>query len=96
MLDYDDYNARHPLEYQQMVIEELVAHSGYDPVLGQRLADSFNNMYLFRPDTREPQQLKGTLMSGHRATTFINSVLNYAYASGVPSTQGHGVDARGG
>nr|BAU79524.1 RNA dependent RNA polymerase [Diatom colony associated virus-Like RNA Segment 4] len=86
MLDYDDMNARHSLGVMKMVFEELVLHTKYDPVLGQRLVDSFDEWWIKSPEDGELVKIAGTLMSGHRATTFINSVLNYAYIRVASST----------
>jgi hypothetical protein len=78
MLDYDDFNSRHRLEYMQMVIEELVNHVDYPQDLAAKLISSISNQHLL-VDGEEVGVLKGTLMSGHRCTTFFNTVLNEAY-----------------
>lgn len=87
MLDYSDFNSQHSLRAQQVVIEELLKHIGQsDNKFGRRLVDSFDNMHLY---------LKGeylgragsTLMSGHRGTSFINSVLNAAYVRAAVGRQ---------
>lgn len=77
MMDYDDFNSQHSLLAQAIVIDEAVKESGYDPVLGKKLVNSFYNQYIVIDGSA--QKSEGTLMSGHRATTFINSVLNLAY-----------------
>nr|UXL82821.1 RNA-dependent RNA polymerase [Conidiobolus chlamydosporus totivirus 3] len=78
MMDYDDFNSQHTLHSQQVVIDELVKVTGYDPEMGARLVKSFESMTIYHRG-----QLKGvatgSLMSGHRGTTFINSILNAAY-----------------
>jgi hypothetical protein len=78
MLDYDDFNSQHALDSQAMVIEELVQHCGYDPVLGGKLAASLLGGFVY-VGGKSVGTLKGTLMSGHRGTSFLNSVLNAAY-----------------
>nr|UHS72523.1 MAG: putative RNA-dependent RNA polymerase [Totiviridae sp.] len=83
MLDYEDFNARHTIAYQKIVFEELCRATAYDEALGRKLIDSFDNMYLKHPDSGAFVKLMGTLMSGHRATSFVNSVLNYAYVRAV-------------
>ncbi|APG75993.1 hypothetical protein 2 [Beihai victori-like virus 1] len=94
MLDYDDFNSCHTNEFMSIVIDELVKHvsyaeqmyaHGYDgELLCRRLVESLYRGRMFVPNSRNPdnpetKQVYATLMSGHRATTFINSVLNYAY-----------------
>jgi len=78
MLDFDDFNSQHTLEAQKIVLEETVAISGYDATLGANLVKSFDHMRIFLAG-QEVGTAKGTLMSGHRCTTFINTVLNAAY-----------------
>jgi hypothetical protein len=78
MMDYDDFNSQHSLRAQQTVIRELVDLTGFNEERGSRLVDSFNNMHLWYRN-KELGVAKSTLMSGHRGTTFLNSVLNAAY-----------------
>lgn len=77
MLDYDDFNSQHTLESMAIVIDELCKFVGYDEALSAKLVDSFQNSYIVTSDGL--LKLRSTLMSGHRATTLINSVLNLAY-----------------
>lgn len=77
MMDYDDFNSQHSLQSQKIVIDELVHLSGYDYVLGYKLVSSFDKQFVMVDG--KPVKSFGTLMSGHRATTIINSVLNLAY-----------------
>lgn len=79
MLDYSDFNSQHSLESQQTVIDcilQRVRHG--NPTLAGRLVDSFNHMYI-RMGGGIIGRVGGSLMSGHRGTTFLNSVLNAAY-----------------
>jgi len=78
MLDYTDYNAQHTLRAQEIVVEEVAQWTGYDPVLTKRLCASFYRMHAC-VDGEELGLFSATLMSGHRLTTFINSILNLAY-----------------
>jgi len=78
MLDYDDFNSAHSNEAMATVIEELGTYVGYDKLLLQPLVDSFYRNYLIVGGKCVGQSV-GTLMSGHRGTTFLNSVLNAAY-----------------
>jgi len=78
MLDYDDFNSQHSLVSQKIVIEELCKHVGYDEVMTSRLLGSFDRSRVFVTG-KDMGYLKGTLMSGHRCTSFVNSILNYAY-----------------
>lgn len=85
MLDFTDFNSQHSIASMQMVFEEL---RPYIPVAGQAVLDwcveSFRNMYHYEPTPNcYPPVMKrhwtSTLPSGHRATTFINTILNRAY-----------------
>nr|WOJ46319.1 RNA-dependent RNA polymerase [Leishmania RNA virus 2] len=83
-LDFEDFNSQHSLEAQQMVFEELFKHIGIENDDTRRIIDSFKHMIIY--NGKEPLgRVHGTLMSGHRATTFINTVLNtaYLYAAGL-------------
>lgn len=91
MLDYSDFNSQHSLDAMCAVFEELKEFtSGDGPSLCDWVAASLRNM-----------NIAGTawvagLPSGHRATTFINSVLNKAYCMSclpkVPATSLHAGD----
>lgn len=78
MLDYDDFNAQHTLRAQQIVIEEAAALIGYDEAYTSRLVQSFDKMWLCAQG-EIMGKAGATLMSGHRGTTFLNSILNAAY-----------------
>lgn len=79
MLDYSDFNSQHSLEAQWLVIKCTLRHcTNVDARLAQTLLDSFFNMWIGTPDGGY-ERVVGTLMSGHRGTTYINSVLNAAY-----------------
>lgn len=73
MLDYTDFNSQHTLAAMHIVFDELKPYVGYDNQCLAWCIASLDNMFL------RGQPWVGTLPSGHRATTFINSVLNYAY-----------------
>lgn len=77
MLDYTDFNSQHSLQAQAMVIEETCKWVNYPDPLAQRLVRSFYQSYIRVGG--KLRRVRGTLMSGHRATTYINSVLNRAY-----------------
>lgn len=78
LLDYDDFNSQHSTRSMQVVFEELIRIVGYDEPLGSKLVKSFERGRVF-VDGVDMGYSHGTLMSGHRATTFINTVLNEAY-----------------
>jgi len=78
MLDYDDFNSRHRNSYMKIVIEELCAHVGYPDELRDKLIGSIYNSTLL-VGGEVLGTLAGTMMSGHRCTTFFNTVLNEAY-----------------
>jgi hypothetical protein len=78
MLDYDDFNSRHPLKYMQMVLEELCALVDYPEEMAVKLVESIGKQHLSAGGA-DLGLVAGTLMSGHRCTTFFNTVLNEAY-----------------
>jgi len=78
MLDYDDFNSQHASESLQMVVEEVIRHTGYDKQLGDKLVRSLKGGFVY-VGGRCVGELAGTLMSGHRGTSFLNSILNAAY-----------------
>jgi len=78
MLDYDDFNSQHSTRSMQILIEELVAVTGYPQELGRRLVESFDKSDIWLGN-KFIGRARGTLMSGHRCTTFINTCLNYVY-----------------
>ncbi|ALP73431.1 RNA-dependent RNA polymerase [Ustilaginoidea virens RNA virus 5] len=77
MLDYDDFNSHHSNTSMRILLEETCAAVGYDEELGRKLCQSFDNTWVKTPAGLS--RVRGTLMSGHRGTTYINSVLNAAY-----------------
>lgn len=76
MIDYTDFNSQHSIRSMQIVFEELLPllPSPLQPAC-QWVIHSLANMWL------GTHRWTSTLPSGHRATTFINSVLNKAYLS---------------
>ncbi len=73
MLDYDDFNSQHSLESIQTLFSEVTRYTDYPHDLATRLINSFTNSEVYVQGQRMGI-LKGTLMSGHRATSFINTL----------------------
>ncbi|QIJ70039.1 RNA-dependent RNA polymerase [Eimeriavirus sani] len=89
MLDYADFNSQHTIESQQLVIERLLARCvGVEPEEAQKLIDSLANMEVYLEGERLGRVTR-SLMSGHRGTSFINSVLNAAYIRVVLGSQAY-------
>lgn len=78
MLDYADFNSAHTVRAMQIVTEEAIALTGYDSGLGARLVRSLGAAEIHLSGKFQGKA-RSTLMSGHRGTTFFNSVLNRAY-----------------
>ncbi|AZT88631.1 RNA-dependent RNA polymerase [Colletotrichum caudatum totivirus 1] len=78
MLDYDDFNSHHSTKSMQVVIDELATYTQYDPSLARTLISSLDKHRVYC-GSEFIGTAAGTLMSGHRGTTFFNSVLNRAY-----------------
>jgi len=74
MADFDDFNSQHTTEAMALVFSRLRAYVGPPADLA---AASFSSMRVRTEDGWK--RWAGTLPSGHRATTFINTVLNRAY-----------------
>lgn len=79
MLDYTDFNSQHSIKAMQIVFDELRKYVRGDEWVVSWVVDSLANMYV------GGVSWVAGLPSGHRATTFINSVLNKAYClAGLP------------
>lgn len=79
MLDYADFNSQHTLESQQIVMEALLERClGVEQHEKDVLIGSFKRMELYHEGVYLGK-VRRSLMSGHRGTSFINSVLNAAY-----------------
>jgi hypothetical protein len=78
MIDYAKYNTQHSLASQMNVVGLVCEKIGYPAGMSRRLVDSFRKMKLFH-DGEYLGLAQWSLLSGHRLTTFINSVLNLAY-----------------
>nr|QLC27595.1 RNA dependent RNA polymerase [Erysiphe necator associated victorivirus 2] len=78
MLDYDDFNSHHTNAAMAILIDETCKKTGYPAELAAPLVASFSKQKIFFGG-KYIGVSAGTLMSGHRCTTYINSVLNMAY-----------------
>jgi hypothetical protein len=77
MLDYDDFNSHHDTETMKYVFLKTCERMGAPAWYTDKLVNSFDRMYI--QHRGRSLRVLGTLMSGHRGTTYINSVLNAAY-----------------
>lgn len=78
MLDYDDFNSHHTTRAMQIVLRMVCDRCNYPRQLRDTLINSLDKETIYVGGKRIGH-CKGTLMSGHRCTTFFNSVLNMAY-----------------
>lgn len=80
MIDFEDYNSQHTKEAMKVVIEEACAGAPQD-IVDWALASVDNEIVYWTSNAGERLSARtvGSLFSGHRATTFINTVLNSAY-----------------
>ncbi len=76
MFDFTDFNSAHTLESQKCVVREVFA--GLDHEWLDWMLRSIDWMWI-RQDDDTWRHVTGTLMSGHRLTSLINTVLNAAY-----------------
>jgi hypothetical protein len=77
MLDYDDFNSQHTNRAMQILYEE--AFSRAPSRIRDWAVKSVDNEYVCFGTPEKRMRKVGTLFSGHRATSFVNSVLNAAY-----------------
>ncbi|AAD11601.1 RNA dependent RNA polymerase [Sphaeropsis sapinea RNA virus 1] len=77
MLDFDDFNSHHSLNSQRMLFGELCDRANAPGWYRKVLSDSWGKMHVNIAGHMRPWL--GTLPSGHRGTTIVNSVLNAAY-----------------
>lgn len=79
MLDFDDFNSQHEIWAMQEVIRQ--ACEGAPEDIRDWAVKSWDEMHVHWLENNEMHEAKmvGTLPSGHRATTFVNTVLNAAY-----------------
>jgi len=81
--DYEDFNSQHSTEAMKSVLEAYILVFEKNLSQEQQAAlvwaiDSLDDVKI-RDDKQRWYQTKGTLLSGWRLTTFINTVLNYVY-----------------
>jgi len=77
MMDYDDFNSHHSIPVQQELFRQTAARYNCPTWYTDKLVDSFDKMYIHHAGV--DRKVLGTMMSGHRGTSYINSVLNAAY-----------------
>nr|QTW97791.1 RNA-dependent RNA polymerase [Riboviria sp.] len=78
MLDYEDFNSQHSLESMKTLYKTVGEHVGYDGSLLDKLLHSIDNNMLYH-NNKFVGKMVGTLCSGHRGTSFVNTLLNKAY-----------------
>lgn len=82
--DYDDFNSQHSISAMQAVIDAWRSTFASSLTIDQHKAvewtiKSIEKMYVKQTHDKLEYQAKGTLFSGWRLTSFINTVLNYVY-----------------
>lgn len=82
--DYDDFNSQHSKGSMKAVIRawqdvyaHLITEEQHDSV--EWTIASIDNMYVDNYITKDQYESNGTLYSGWRLTSFINTALNYVY-----------------
>jgi hypothetical protein len=84
-LDFEDFNSQHSNQNMQAVMEAWLDVNKADLSEDQYIAGKWalesvgNTIIEDHLGTKSTYKSKGTLMSGWRLTTFMNSVLNYIY-----------------
>lgn len=85
-LDFEDFNSQHSFPAMQIVLEEY--RKTFAEYLSQEqhqaiiwTGDALANTRVLVPkgNSKDEYRAKGTLLSGWRLTTFVNSVLNWVY-----------------
>lgn len=82
--DYDDFNSQHSITSMQAVVDAWACVFGQDISEQQRESlawtkASIAKQKVYFSDLRETHDVHGTLLSGWRLTSFINTVLNRVY-----------------
>lgn len=82
--DYEDFNSQHSIPNMKAVIQawlmvykETLSHEQQESILWT--INSVDKQYVNNSQTDDRYQTKGTLFSGWRLTSFINTALNYCY-----------------
>ncbi|APG76048.1 hypothetical protein 2 [Wuhan insect virus 26] len=90
-VDFEDFNSQHSNDAMEAVVQAYIdAYSQYmtpeqvQAAMWTRESIS-NTRVIDNMGTKTSYKTKGTLMSGWRLTTFINSVLNYVYTQALIS-----------
>nr|WGM49139.1 RNA-dependent RNA polymerase [Umbelopsis dimorpha virus 1b] len=84
-IDFEDFNSGHRNDSMQAVLTAYIDAFGSDMTEEQRVAaewtkQSINQTYVNdNMGTKTKYKTEGTLMSGWRLTTYMNSILNYIY-----------------
>jgi hypothetical protein len=93
MLDLEDYNAQHEKDAMKVVIDE--ATKGAPEDVRKWAIDSIDNEIVFwnSNGVERSEKTVGGLFSGHRATSFLNTILNAAYIRKVAGQHYHAVEA---
>eukprot|EP01084_Bolivina_argentea_P249220 417100_1 len=80
MADFDDFNSQHTLGAMALAIE-IATEGAPSDVRAWAIKSFFNTHFHWSQGggCLQERQSVGTLPSGHRATTFINTLLNAAY-----------------
>jgi len=79
MLDFEDYNSQHTLDALAIVVDEATV--GAPEYVREWARKSWYNAYIHWESggIMREERAVGTLFSGHRCTTFCNTILNAAY-----------------
>lgn len=84
-LDFDDFNSQHSTSSMRAVLDAYLAafnrHLTQEQVeAGMWVSAALEDMrIMLGPNASEYYRARGTLLSGWRLTTFVNTVLNYIY-----------------
>jgi hypothetical protein len=88
-IDFEDFNSQHSPESMAAVLDAYLAVFKQDISEEQAIAMEWTKQSLSKSiihdnmGTKTTYQAKGTLLSGWRLTTFMNSVLNYIYTQEI-------------
>jgi hypothetical protein len=77
MMDYDNFNSTHSIASMVTVVKVLCEKLQYDSTYTAKLLSSLTTGHIVSGGKQ--RLISSSLMSGHRLTTFVNSILNRAY-----------------
>jgi hypothetical protein len=78
MLDFDAFDTQQKLEHHKIVLDVVCNYVQFDVIKSEKLIKSIDNQMIYYQGEKVGLA-RYSLMTGHRATSFFNSILNRCY-----------------